>query len=505
MGYSLRTRSASTTTAAAGESVAAPAKKAAVTKKTTEKSAPAAKKSTAVAKKTAAATSKATPKKAPAKKAAEPKVEVEKKEPEVKEVKEVKKTVKKAPAKKAAPKKTTKATAASKTTKATTKAKTAKAKTVATKSTATKTSATKAKVVTAPKPVRSSRRNSSIASIPAPLVTIEEVSTPSLPEIEPILHEEPKKFESEKVIEVVEGEVVNSHIRFSDDEEADSVSEEPVVEDIKTSPSIKEVSIHSSDFEALDDLSKDEPNPFELYNSESEAEAEEEEFKFSPSCDEFDEEEEEQKTVLSQVDPVSNGHSAFEAFTSQEGSKTFNWNHTGSTYYNKTESDEFKASETKASEAETSEPKIIETKTNEPVQSSTKSPITSEPTVISNPFGYGFTFDNTQNRSSYSAPSAFTSHFQSVSSPLDKLCNLTKQQQQQQEPIISSSSNPVKVAGSFDMTMSSTTATSSYLPTSPMMMMKSKSPSEQGDKESRSPSVIQSIIVDDKHEDFSAF
>ena len=322
----------------------------------------------------------------------------------------------------------------------------------------------------------------------APIVKIEEIDeelqTPSMPEV----HEE----EEEKIIEIVEGQVVNSHIRFSDAEEE---------EEDKAAP--KDASINSDDFEALEEV-KDEPAPFELYNSEeSEFEdgAEAEKSVGFGANDEFDGSLEEIEKELS---PVANAHSAFEVFSSQEPPKTFNWSHEGSTYYQGQSDGE----EGDAAEIEDM-PQVPTVQDNEAERS---------PVVISNPFGFGFTattsavpverevvataLDILSNSAIDSVsrpnPYSFHSHFQSVSSPLDKLCTLTSQ------------SNPIAVARTFGNSDNSNlmVATSSYLPTSPAagMSKASRSPSINGeDKEARSPAPIQCIIVDDKHEDFSAF
>lgn len=489
MGYSLRTRSVSAIADASAESAfkkaapaakkVAPAKKPAVPKKATvvKKSEADPKKTTvakkAAPKKPAAAVKKTAASKKPASKAQKEEVKVE--EPEVKEVKATKIAAKsvKAPAK-AAVKKTTKA----------------------------KPAAKKA----APKKAVASKK----ITIPAPVVNVEEVSTPPLsdvPEVEPICHEEP--VEVEKVIEVVEGEVVKTHIRFTDEEEQEEKApaeskeeeEEEIVAVAVKSPSLKEVSIHSSDFEALDEM-KDDPPAFELYQSESEAEDEAE---FEKKEGEVEEDEFDQKdgVVSTALQPVSNGHSAFEAFTSNEESNTFNWGHSGSTYY-KEESEEKETEDTITSATATATATDADIRAIEQVK-----PVLAElvsvvkpvepviaPTVISNPFGFGFT-TVTNTPASFSAYPA--THFQSVSSPLDKLCNLTSQINNN-----NTNNNPVKVSSSFG---SLSNIPSSYLPTSPSFPVSktSKSPSEKGDKEERSPSTIQSIIVDDKHEDFSAF
>ena len=343
------------------------------------------------------------------------------------------------------------------------------------KSSATKKATTVSKP--AAKKAASTLKRAPIRKIAAPIVKIEEITIPSLPEIETISHEEPE----EKIIELVEGQVVSTHIRFSDDE-ADDVEMSETVE------ASKDISIALSDFEALDDI-KEEPTHFELYNSESETE----EFdKDKVSKDEFDEEE-----IIEDVkkeSPIINAHSAFDAFTSQEGPKTFNWNNSGSTYYQKPADP---VEETKVVES-------VEPIKEKLVTIEEKSTVASAPTVISNPFGFGFTINNVSVSSapapvvatSRPNPFSFNSHFQSISSPLDKLCNLT------------SKANPLSINSNNFSFGTSSMGNSSFLPTSPAagFIKAVKSPSDHGeDKEERSPSVIQSIIIDDKHEDFSAF
>ena len=324
----------------------------------------------------------------------------------------------------------------------------------------------------AAKKAASTFKKAPIRKIAAPIVKIEEITIPSLPEIETISHEEPE----EKIIEIVEGQVVSTHIRFSDDEAED-------VEMSGTAEASKDINSASSDFEALDDI-KEEPTHFELYNSESETE----EFdKDKDSKDEFDEED--MIENVRKESPIINAHSAFDAFTSQEAPKTFNWTNSGSTYYQKT-----------AEPVE--ETKVIESVEEKLVTIEEKSTEACAPTVISNPFGFGFTSTNASVSSapapvatSRPIPFSFNSHFQSISSPLDKLCNIT------------SKANPLPINSSNFSFGTSSMGTSSFLPTSPAAGFSKavKSPSDHGEeKEERSPSVIQSIIIDDKHEDFSA-
>ena len=477
MAYSLRTRSAS----AATETPAAPVKKAAVKKAPAKKAAASPKKAPAAPKKSAAEAKKEEPAvvEAKVKAPAKPKAPAKKAAPKAKAA-----ATAKAPAKKAAPPK--KAPVAKKVTKAAPKAKAPARKAAAAKKEVEKKA--------------------------APIVKIEEIdeelNAPSMPEVEPIVHEEK---EEEKVIEIVEGQVVSTHIRFSDAEEEEEEGE------IK--PDAKEVSIDSEDFEALDEM-KDEPAPFELYNSEeseSEMSAEKEANNFD---DEFDEsmekvEVEEAEEIVKEPSPVSNAHSAFEAFTSQEETKSFNWSHSGSTYYNEPSESEPEAKEAEMEvEAEVEpEPEVAKIEDMPSVIVAEKEAVKTSPVVISNPFGFGFTaipapapevaISASALSSLSSKPNPYTfnnynSNFQSVSSPLDKLCNLTSQ------------ANPMAVASTFGMSNNSNSmmATSSYLPTSPAagMSKASRSPSINGeDKEAHSPSAIQSIIVDDKHEDFSAF
>lgn len=426
MAYSLRTRSASAT-----ETPTAPMRKA-VVKKT-----PATPKK-ALAKKTSAA-----PKKSSS--------EVKEEESTVVAPTKAKAPVKAAVKKAVAPKRSAAAPAK-------------KTATPVKKAPAVKAAAPKAKA-----PARKAR-----ASMVAPVVTIEEIDeelqTPSMPEVEPISHYKKEDEEEEdKVFELVEGQVVNTHIRFSDTEESETKEEMNLA--------VKEMSVHSDDFEALDDH---EPEHFELYNSEeSEVEVE--------TCEPIEE-------VKKDMSPVISAHSAFEVCTSQEEPKTFNWNKTGSTYYNEPE-------------AEVAE--IVDM----PLVSSVQ--VQRSPVVISNPFGFGFTATTEIEKNDDSAadalnilgdsavnvskpnPYSFNSNFQSVSSPLDKLCSLTSQ------------TNPIAIARTFGHhNNSSSMMATSYLPTSPVagMSKTSRSPSDNGEeREARSPSTIQSIIVDDKHEDFSAF
>lgn len=459
MAYSLRTRSAS----AVKPETETPAVKATVKKTPAAPKKAPAKKAAPVAKKAAA-----TPKKATA--AAPKKTEVKKEEPTVVDAKVESPTKTKA---RAAVKK---AVAPKKSAATPKKAPAVKAKTAAKPKVAAKAKAPARKAAALKKVKVEEKR----ASMVAPVVTIEEIDeelqAPLLPEVEPISHAE----EEEKVIEMVEGQVVNTHIRFSDAEESESEAE--------MEPSVKMMSVRSDDFEALDEM-KDEPEHFELYNSEeseteTEVEAEKADF-------------ESIEPTERSLSPAVNAHSAFEAFTSQEDSKTFNWNKPGSTYYIEPEAEVAKIDDM---------PLVVECVDEE---------IKRSPVVISNPFGFGFTAtteiknidanstaalnilgDSAVNVSKPN-PYIFNSHFQSVSSPLDKLCNLTSQ------------SNPIAIARTFgNIDNSSSMMATSYLPTSPAagMSKTSRSPSINGDeKEARSPSTIQSIIVDDKHEDFSAF
>lgn len=466
------------------------------TKQTTPKKTVAPKK-TAVAKKPVAP--KTVTKKATVKKTAEAK-KIEKPAVEVKKVEDKKVT----PTKKVAPKKavakatTVKKVAAPKKTATVKKVETAPKKAVeAKKAAAVKAPAKKAtpatksptkpveavtkkttvKKLTAPaKKVATPAKKVSVrkSMIVAPIMTIEEVTIPSLPEIMPILKEEPVVMTAEPVAAVV----VSTHTRFSDDEDCE--------------PEIKDASVTSSDFEALDQF-KDEPTDFELYNS---AETE-----LVPTAeDDFDLEEEELVEEVKKESPVVNAHSAFEAFTSQEAPKTFNWNSTGTTYYHKSED----KSDTETESVKPVESVTVPTPTVNYVEP-TQTAEAPAPTVISNPFGFGFTATNATISSAPAAvttarPNPFSSfsasHYQSVSSPLDKLCNLTSQ------------AHPIQVASSFGFNTSNM-ATSSFLPTSPVAgfsKVQQRSPTDESeDKEARSPSVIQSIIVDDKHEDFSAF
>ena len=386
-------------------------------------------------------------------------------------------------------------------------------------------------------------------SVAAPIVTIEEVSVPS-----PVFHEELPEIEAENAEEKEEEEAE------AEAEAKETVSvlvlddnEQSKAEEVESAPkhSIKEE--HSSKFETLSDLKDDLPafklhNPESEFESESESEANTDDFK--GSLDEFDEESE-----------IIKAHAAFDTFTSQdsaiesndtevkgdpdlnecemkkndedsdmkEKSKEFEMmeNDEDSDMKEKaevsTELEEFAETcdmvdEIKSESNYDINPKInrdinleineinrdIKSEINEieseinleideiksdikPDYTVIKESLISEPTVISNPFGFGFTATTSN--------FAFSSHqFRSVSSPLDKLCNLT-----------ATNSNPIKGAsfGSSSAILSS----SSYLPTSPMNKTFSiKSPnSENGEREARSPSSIQSIIVDDKHEDFSAF
>lgn len=473
MGYSLRTRSETKTTAepvVAKKAVvkkAAPVKKAVVKKAAPAKKATTAKKATAAspAKKSTTSTKAATPAKkvspakkpattkkatpakkaAPTKKASPVKKETTTKVPEV--VEEVKESVKEAPITKRSP---------------------PVRKPVVRKAAAKpKAAASKA-----------------VKKIEPPTVTIEEVSSPSLPEIEPIQHEEQECLESESPI--VETQVpASTHIRFdNEEEEISEEKEEQGNEDEFISRSVK-----SEDFEALDDIKDDEPAAFDVYESNSMKDSVTEDLSIESvhenenadeleheheNADEFDSnsgpsndyfEEEEIKTES----PASKPHSAFDAFTSTQEPETYNWNKTGSTYYNDNQT-----------------------------AKTTESP--APPTVIANPFGFGFTATTAPPQPPTTKPFShfsFNSQFQSVSSPLDKLCQLTSQAQPIETPkpiAISSNNNNI--------------GTSSFLPTSPAAALSkiSRSPSETGEeKEIRSPSTIQSIIIDDKHEDFSAF
>ena len=460
MAYSLRTRSASAVKPeTATATPAAPVKKAAVKKTPAAPKKAPAKKATAAPKKATAASKKTV-------------TEVKEQEPVVVEAKT------KEPAKPKAKKAATPKTKAPAKKAATPKAKAPAKKAAPASKKVTKAAAPKAK---APARKAAAAKKGDEKKV-APIVKIEEIDeelqTPSMPEVEPISHEE-----EEKIIEIVEGQVVNTHIRFSDAEE----------EEEEMKPATKEISITSEDFEALEDF-KDDPVPFELYTSEeveTEMPIEKDDFTFNNLNDEFDEPE-----AVREPSPVSNAHSAFEAFTSQEESKTFNWNHSGSTYYgNKSES----------------EPEVAKIEDMPSVVASVQGDeVKRSPVVISNPFGFGFTATTAPIASEMNAPTVNASNpnpytfnnshfqFQSVSSPLDKLCNLTCQ------------SNPMTVASTFGINNNSSSmmATSSYLPTSPAagISKASRSPSLNGeDKDARSPSAIQSIIVDDKHEDFSAF
>lgn len=332
-----------------------------------------------------------------------------------------------------------------------------------------------------------------------PVVKIEEIDeelkVPSIsePEIEPISHEE------EKVIEILENEVVSTHVRFSVDED-----DEPASFEMNNSQKIESESESESEVEV---------------EAEAEVEVEnndQEDFGIKEEMNETFEE-------IKEVSPVSNPHSAFEVFTSQEEPKTFNWSHPGSTYYQEKSESEAEEKESFSESEPEPEPEIVKID-NMPSVSNAKEENEEDktsPIVISNPFGFGFTTTtpapiekekkevaasalnilgssavNVSKPNPYST--SFNSHFQSVSSPLDKLCNLTNQ------------SNPISGSSNFENNANSSSmiTSSSYLPTSPAagISKSSRSPSiHDGDKEARSPSVIQSIIIDDKHEDFSAF
>ena len=453
MGYSLRTRSASKSEIEAPKKNVANMPKPAV-KKVEKKAEP--KKTVAI-------------KKVEVEKKAEPKKIAEtNKAPECKRAAPVKAVAKKvapvkAVAKKAAPVKAE----VKKEVKKAAPAKASPAKKATLKALSVKKAPAKATPVQSAVKKTATPKKAAVRKVSAPVVKIEEVE---VPEIEPILHEEPE----EKVIEFVEEQIVSTHIRFCDDgtteniEIKDKSESTKEFEDGEIVEILSDASIKSNDFEALDEI-KDEQNNFELYNSESETEEE----------------------IIEEVkreSPILNAHSAFEAFTSQEEPKKFNWGNSGSTYYKKLVEENPAAGSS--------------VKPSEPVESamSVESPA---PTVISNPFGFGFTATTisvtsapAQVATARPNPFSFNSHFQSVSSPLDKLCTLT------------SNSNPVQVISNGFSFGSSSFGTSSFLPTSPAAGFSkvARSPSDHGEeREERSPSVIQSIIIDDKHEDFSAF
>lgn len=437
MVYSLRARSASKSEIEASKKAvanksaikkAAPAKKTAAIKKVEKKTETKKIEKKTVTKNVSDTKKAAEPKKAATKLAAAKKVSVPNTDPA-----------------KVAIKKVAKASSAKKST-----AKASPAKKAATKAIPVKKAAVvKDAAVSKPATKKAARtpKNGPIRKIDAPIVNIEEISTPSLPEIELINQEEPE----EKIIEiVVEGQVVNTHIRFSDDETEDVEMMNFSTEVIEDGEIHEKISVTTSDFFSFDEF--DEEEPIEEIEKEY---------------------------------PIINAHSAFEVFTSEEKPKTFNWNNSGSTYYQKL------AEPVDEKPSEPAKIKLVDV--DKPVLSVEVS--AAAPVVISNPFGFGFTSTNVS-VTSRPNPFSLNSHFQSVSSPLDKLCNLT------------SKANPLPVTSSNFSFGTSSMGNSSFLPTSPASGFgKSvKSPSEKAeDKEERSPSVIQSIIIDDKHEDFSAF
>jgi hypothetical protein len=467
MVYSLRTRSASKSEIEASKKAvanksaikkAAPAKKTAAIKKIEKKTETKKTEKNTVSKNVSDTKKAAEPKKAAAKLAAAKKVSVPNTDPA-----KVKAEAKKFPSKavddvemkKAAPakvaiKKVAKASSAKKSTSKASPAKKAATKAIPVK----KAPLVKDAAVSKPATKKAARtpKNRLIRKIDAPIVNIEEISTPSLPEIELINQEEPE----EKIIEiVVEGQVVNTHIRFSDDETEDVEMMNFSTEVIEDGEFHEKISVATSDFFSFDEF--DEEEPIEEIEKEY---------------------------------PIINAHSAFEVFTSEEKPKTFNWNNSGSTYYQKI---------AEPVDEKPSEPAKIKLVDVEPADLAENKPVmsveVSAPVVISNPFGFGFTSTNVS-VTSRPNPFSLNSHFQSVSSPLDKLCNLT------------SKANPLPVTSSNFSFGTSSMGNSSFLPTSPASGFGKavKSPSEKAeDKEERSPSVIQSIIIDDKHEDFSAF
>ena len=304
-----------------------------------------------------------------------------------------------------------------------------------------------------------------------PTVIIEEIiSVPSfLPEFE-------KEGEQEELLE----KSVNTHIRFTDDGDDD---------DLETSKSEKKTFIESDNYNFEIDENSNDPVPFEL--SKASDYEEEEEFDELGTKINTDE--------IAKNTSEKHFNSELDAFTSQEEPKTFNWAKNGSNYYR---------SSSAAADLNKSKDLNINTVDTNDLSKATDA---TAPTVISNPFGFGFTaiINAANNSTSTTKPTNdfgfnASSHFQSISSPLDKLCNLTSQS----NPPITIGNRNETAAYNYSFGDSSTMATSSYLPTSPVPGFGkiSKSPSDRGDdREIRSPSTIQSIIVDDKHEDFSAF
>jgi hypothetical protein len=491
MGYSLRTRSQSTT--ATAEKPAAKPKatvaKAATTKTAASKSAPktaaakAAPKKAAVAK---TAVTKAAPKKAAVTKTAVAKTAVTK--AAVAKAAVAKTAVAKTSVAKTAPKKAVESEVVA-----------TKAKTVAPKKATTSKATAKPKVAAPKKTAKAPAKKADVAVAVAEETIKDAEALASLcdstgsPKYEPHLG-------------------LNQHIRFDDFEEEEE--EETVAASTAAPVSVKVEAAEEADeednpekaalfsksssvvgmedaFDSLDqaikaqeaeDLSGDEWKAEKEHVEHVDADHDLEEDSFflgaGAKKSKFDIEEHEEKEHHSPAESAS----LDAAYSSEESASTFNWRQPGSTYYRETEKPMPSTTATASTATATA--------------SSFNAPTTSSYSV-SNPFGFGFTASANAVTASSSSSSTLSStlpapkttsnnftsatgFFQSVSSPLEKLCNLTNND------------------------IASHTANGAHL-TSTVSMKMPKSPALSDSKEDEHAATgLQTIVVDGQNEDFSA-